>query len=95
MKMGLIVYEHQSRIDILFKGVEGLHLVNTFLDSFLKIHMIPYNQNQVARIGFNVSNISEEKRLFALDSKERRSFMISYGCHMYEDQGETHEPSHF
>ena len=38
--MGHTIYEHPSRIDILFKGVDGLHLVDTFLDSFLKIYII-------------------------------------------------------
>ena len=93
--MGHTVYEHPSRIDILFKGVEGLHLVNTHLDSFLKIYKIPYNYNQTALIGFAISNIDEDKQLFALDSKEGRSFIISYGCYIHEDQKENHEPSHF
>ena len=93
--MGHIVHEHPSRIDILFKGVEGLHLVNAYLDSFLKVYKISYNYDQATRIGFASSKIDEDKQLFALDSKEGRSFIVSYGCHVREDQKESHEPSHF
>ena len=93
--MGHTVYEHPSRIDILFKGVEGLHLVSTYLDSFLKVYKIPYNYDQATRIGFSSSDADKDKQLFALDSKEGRSFIVSYGCHVHEDQKENHEPSHF
>ena len=89
------VHEHPSRIDILFKGVRGLHLVNTYLDSFLKVYKIPYDYDQTTRIGFSSSDADGDKQLFALDSREGRSFIVSCGCHLYEDQKENHEPSHF
>ena len=93
--IGHTVYEHSSRIDILFKGVEGIHLFDTYLDSFLKIRKISYHYDQTALVGFANSNIDEDKQLFALDSKEGRSFIVSYGCHVHEDQNENHKSGRF
>ena len=95
VELGIETVHYPSRIDILFKGVKGMHWTDTVLHGELKIYRVGNREAEISKLGFRSKSTDAQKQLFALDSHYRRSFVLSYGRHVHEDDAEVFDPGSF